>query len=139
MGKKGQNEVWIMWILKSLLAAYVVTGILLMILAMALYKFELTEEAVTAGITAVYLLSTFAGGLVAGKLAKIRRFVLGICTWNSVLRISVTDYMGNLSYISRKWNRDSDDICAVCGRWYGRRNDILRKRLRNLCRNVIIT
>ena len=66
MGKKGQNEVWIMWILKSLLAAYVVTGILLMILAMALYKFELTEEAVTAGITAVYLLSTFAGGLVAG-------------------------------------------------------------------------
>ena len=56
MGKKGQNEVWIMWILKSLLAAYVVTGILLMILAMALYKFELTEEAVTAGITAVYIL-----------------------------------------------------------------------------------
>ena len=127
MGKKGQNEVWIMWILKSLLAAYVVTGILLMILAMALYKFELTEEAVTAGITAVYLLSTFAGGLV------------GNCTWNSVLRISVTDYMGNLSYISRKWNRDSDDICAVCGGWYGRRNDILRKRLRNLCQNVIIT
>ena len=73
MGKKGQNEVWIMWILKSLLAAYVVTGILLMILAMALYKF-----AVTAGITAVYLLSTFAGGLVAGKLAKIRRFLWGI-------------------------------------------------------------
>ena len=68
MGKKGQNEVWIMWILKSLLAAYVVTGILLMILAMALYKFELTEEAVTAGITAVYLLSTFAGGIVLGIL-----------------------------------------------------------------------
>ena len=85
MGKKGQNEVWIMWILKSLLAAYVVTGILLMILAMALYKFELTEEAVTAGITAVYLLSTFAGGLVAGKLAKIRRFLyfafLLLITW----------------------------------------------------------
>ena len=131
MGKKGQNEVWIMWILKSLLAAYVVTGILLMILAMALYKFELTEEAVTAGITAVYLLSTFAG--------KDQTFLVGNCTWNSVLRISVTDYMGNLSYISRKWNRDSDNICAVCGRWYGRRNDILRKRLRNLCQNVIIT
>ena len=82
MGKKGQNEVWIMWILKSLLAAYVVTGILLMILAMALYKFELTEEAVTAGITAVYLLSTFAGGLVAGKLAKILYFAfLLLITW----------------------------------------------------------
>ena len=78
MGKKGQNEIWIMWILKSLLAAYVVTGILLMILAMALYKFELNEGAVTAGITAVYLISTFAGGLAAGKLAKVRRFLWGI-------------------------------------------------------------
>ena len=137
MGKKGQNEVWIMWILKSLLAAYVVTGILLMILAMALYKFELTEEAVTAGITAVYLLSTFAGGLVAGKLAKIRRFF-----WGIVLGILYFAFLLLITwgiYISRKWNRDSDDICAVCGRWYGRRNDILRKRLRNLCRNVIIT
>ena len=62
MGKKGQNEVWIMWILKSLLAAYVVTGILLMILAMALYKFELTEEAVTAGIR------RFLWGIVLGIL-----------------------------------------------------------------------
>lgn len=78
MGKKGQNEIWIMWMLKSLLAAYVVTGILLMILAMALYKFELNEGAVTAGITAIYLIATFAGGMVAGKLAKVRRFLWGI-------------------------------------------------------------
>ena len=66
MGKKGQNEVWIMWILKSLLAAYVVTGILLMILAMALYKFELTEEAVTArdhsGLSALYICRWTCGG-----------------------------------------------------------------------------
>ncbi len=73
------------------LAAYVVTGILLMILAMALYKFELTEEAVTAGITAVYLLSTFAGGLVAGKLAKIRRFFWELyLDWNSAFLLLIT-------------------------------------------------
>ncbi len=80
MGKKEQNETWIMWILKSLLTAYVVTGILLMVLAMALYKFELNEGAVTAGITAVYLLASFAGGLVAGKLAKVRRFLWGMAS-----------------------------------------------------------
>ena len=43
MRKKEQNEVWIMWMVKALLAAYVVTGILLIILALALYKFELNE------------------------------------------------------------------------------------------------
>ena len=37
MRKKEQNEVWIMWMVKALLAAYVVTGILLIILALALY------------------------------------------------------------------------------------------------------
>ena len=96
MGKKGQNEIWIMWMLKSLLAAYVVTGILLMMLAMALYKFELNEGAVTAGITAVYLISTFAGGLVAGKLAKVRRFlwgiVLGILYFALLLLITIGIY-----------------------------------------------
>ena len=80
MGKKGQNEVWIMWILKSLLAAYVVTGILLMILAMALYKFELTEEAVTAGITAVYLLSTFAGVNLQRSDVSFGELYLEFCT-----------------------------------------------------------
>ena len=77
MRKKEQNEVWIMWMVKALLAAYVVTGILLIILALALYKFELNEGAVTAGVTAVYLISTFTGGLVVGKLAKVRRFLWG--------------------------------------------------------------
>ena len=47
MRKKEQNELWIMWMVKALLAAYVVTGILLIILALALYKFELNEGAVT--------------------------------------------------------------------------------------------
>ena len=96
MRKKEQNEVWIMWMVKALLAAYVVTGILLIILALALYKFELNEGAVTAGVTAVYLISTFAGGLVVGKLAKVRRFlwgiVLGILYFALLLLVTVGIY-----------------------------------------------
>ncbi len=80
MRKKEQNEVWIMWLVKALLAAYVVTGILLIILALALYKFELNEGAVTAGVTAVYLISTFTGGLVVGKLAKSQAVPVGNCS-----------------------------------------------------------
>ena len=91
MRKKEQNEVWIMWMVKALLAAYVVTGILLIILALALYKFELNEGAVTAGVTAVYLISTFTGGLVVGKLAKVRRF-LGILYFALLLLVTVGIY-----------------------------------------------
>ena len=96
MRKKEQNEVWIMWMVKALLAAYVVTGILLIILALALYKFELNEGAVTAGVTAVYLISTFTGGLVVRKLAKVRRFlwgiVLGILYFALLLLVTVGIY-----------------------------------------------
>lgn len=96
MRKKEQNEVWIMWMVKALLAAYVVTGILLIILALALYKFELNEGAVTAGVTAVYLISTFTGGFVVGKLAKVRRFlwgiVLGILYFALLLLVTVGIY-----------------------------------------------
>ena len=96
MRKKEQNEVWIMWMVKARLAAYVVTGILLIILALALYKFELNEGAVTAGVTAVYLISTFTGGLVVGKLAKVRRFlwgiVLGILYFALLLLVTVGIY-----------------------------------------------
>ena len=96
MRKKEQNEVWIMWMVKALLTAYVVTGILLIILALALYKFELNEGAVTAGVTAVYLISTFTGGLVVGKLAKVRRFlwgiVLGILYFALLLLVTVGIY-----------------------------------------------
>lgn len=96
MRKKEQNEVWIMWMVKALLASYVVTGILLIILALALYKFELNEGAVTAGVTAVYLISTFTGGLVVGKLAKVRRFlwgiVLGILYFALLLLVTVGIY-----------------------------------------------
>ena len=96
MRKNEQNEVWIMWMVKALLAAYVVTGILLIILALALYKFELNEGAVTAGVTAVYLISTFTGGLVVGKLAKVRRFlwgiVLGILYFALLLLVTVGIY-----------------------------------------------
>ena len=96
MRKKEQSEVWITWMVKALLAAYVVTGILLIILALALYKFELNEGAVTAGVTAVYLISTFTGGLVVGKLAKVRRFlwgiVLGILYFALLLLVTVGIY-----------------------------------------------
>ena len=49
MERKLQKDSWVMWVLKSLLVSYVITGILLLLLAVALFKFELNEKAVSAG------------------------------------------------------------------------------------------
>ena len=48
--------------LKSLLASYIITGILLVALAMLLYRLELNERTVSASIVGIYVLSTFVGG-----------------------------------------------------------------------------
>lgn len=72
------SEIKAVWILKALLCAYVVTGILLLLLTLLLYKLNLDEGKVTAGITAIYVVSTFVGGFVAGKLLKVRKFVWGL-------------------------------------------------------------
>lgn len=68
----------LIWILKALLCAYVVTGILLLLLTFLLYKMNLDEGKVTAGIIVIYVISTFIGGLAAGKLAKVRKFAWGL-------------------------------------------------------------
>ncbi len=58
------------------------TGILkskvLLILTVLLYKCGLEEKHVSAGILTVYILSTLAGGFVAGKMARVRKFVWGL-------------------------------------------------------------
>ena len=96
MRKKEQNEVWIMWMVKALLAAICSDRYSSDNTGAGSYKFELNEGAVTAGVTAVYLISTFTGGLVVGKLAKVRRFlwgiVLGILYFALLLLVTVGIY-----------------------------------------------
>lgn len=65
-------------VLKALLASYIVTGILLFIVTFFLYKFEWDEQMVTAGIIAIYVISTFAGGFIMGKLKETRKFLWGL-------------------------------------------------------------
>ena len=67
-------------LLKALLAAYIVTGLLLLLLALLLYKAGLGEEMVNAGILLIYVISSFAGGFVMGKLTGNRKFLWGLIT-----------------------------------------------------------
>ena len=72
-GNVGKKAIWFV---KSLLCGYIVTGFLLLILALMLYKLGLSEQNVNAGIVLIYVISTFSAGFVLGKLAGITYFVL---------------------------------------------------------------
>ena len=64
-------------LIKSLLAAYIVTGLLLLLLALLLYKLQLSESVVNIGIIAIYVAACFLGGFLEGKMMKTRKFLLG--------------------------------------------------------------
>ena len=76
--RKNQIVEKVMWVLKSLLASYIVTGILLLILTFLVYKFELDEQLVVAGIVATYIISTFVGGFILGKLTEVKKYIWGL-------------------------------------------------------------
>lgn len=77
--RNGQGlEKAVIWVLKSLLCAFAASGILLLLLTFLLYKFNLEEGKVAAGIVLIYIISTFIGGFAAGKLSGARKFLWGL-------------------------------------------------------------
>lgn len=63
--------------LKSLIIAYIVTGLALFGLAFAMYKLGLNERTVEFAITFIYIFASAVGGLVMGKHMKQRKFLWG--------------------------------------------------------------
>ena len=51
----------------AVLLMYLVSGLLLLLLALLLYKFGLSGKAVRAGVIAIYMITGMAGGIFAGK------------------------------------------------------------------------
>lgn len=78
MERQVQKDSKIMWMLKALLASYIVTGVLLLILTLLLYKLELNEKIVSAAIVGIYLVSTLIGGIIIGKLVRVKRYLWGM-------------------------------------------------------------
>lgn len=91
-----QKNIKVIWWIKSLLASYIVTGILLLVLTFFMYKFELNEKIVSAAIVGIYVVSTLIGGMIIGKLTKSKRYlwgmVLGIIYYVLLLLITLGVY-----------------------------------------------
>ena len=78
MEKKKIRNSRILFLLKCLLLAYVLTGGLLMLLALLLYKFRLSEQVVSAAVILIYLAAVFPTGFLAGKRMEKRKFLWGL-------------------------------------------------------------
>ena len=91
-----QKNIKVIWWIMSLLASYIVTGILLLVLTFFMYKFELNEKIVSAAIVGIYVVSTLIGGMIIGKLTKSKRYlwgmVLGIIYFVLLLLITLGVY-----------------------------------------------
>lgn len=64
--------------LRSLLFSYILSGILLVLISFALYKFRLKENQVQMAVSSIYILSCIAGGFLMGKGCRQRRFFWGL-------------------------------------------------------------
>ena len=73
-----KEPVKVVVIIKSLLVAYILTGIMLLILAMMVFKMNLKQGSVEIGILIIYIAAAFAGGFLAGKMGKNKKFIWGL-------------------------------------------------------------
>lgn len=65
-------------IFKSLITAYALTGVLLLIAAFLMYKLNLGENQIRIFIMVIYGIATLAAGFIYGKLSKNARLLRGL-------------------------------------------------------------
>ncbi|MDE5698497.1 MAG: TIGR04086 family membrane protein [Lachnospiraceae bacterium] len=65
-------------LLKCLMAAYLITGVLLLLVAGLLYKFSIGENIVDISIIVIYCVSSLLAGLFFSKGAASHRFLWGM-------------------------------------------------------------
>ncbi len=67
----------ILFTLKCLLASYILTGGLLLLLAFLLYRLHLSEKMVNICIILIYIVSSFFAGFITGKKSGRKKFLWG--------------------------------------------------------------
>lgn len=75
---EAQNDDKVVHILKALLVSYILTGGLLLLLALLLYKFAFSESIVSIIIIAIYVIASFMAGNLAGRKMESRKFIWGL-------------------------------------------------------------
>lgn len=75
--KAEKNTTWGAYLL-FLLCSYIISGALLLVLAFIVLQAGAGSRVAAAGVAAIYVISCFAGGFLAGKKAKNRKYLWGL-------------------------------------------------------------
>ena len=86
-GSRETNDIMVP--IKNLLLAYLMTLIILLVLAFLLYKVGLTEKAVSVGMILTYAGSTFLAGFLTGKKMGKMKFLWGLAVGTTYFVILV--------------------------------------------------
>ncbi len=83
-------------VLLSLVASFLLSALLLLVLTVVLYRLKLKEAQIAPAVYAIYAISCFTGGLLCGRALGSRRFLWGafmgilyflaLCTASVLLR-----------------------------------------------------
>ena len=122
-GNVGKKAIWFV---KSLLCGYIVTGFLLLILALMLYKLGLSEQNVNCrncfNLCDFNIFRGFCTWEVGGK----KKILMGAVCRNNIFCPAYADYFGSIPCVSRECDKYCCDIFAVRRRGNARRNDCLK-------------
>lgn len=67
-----------MAVFSAVFAMFIISGLLLLLLALLLYKMDLSETVVKIGVVVIYVISGVVGGFIMGKTMKEQKFLWGL-------------------------------------------------------------
>lgn len=65
-------------IFASVFAMFIISGLLLLVLALLLYKFDLTEAIAKIGVVVIYVVSGLLGGVLMGRTMHEQKYLWGL-------------------------------------------------------------
>ena len=113
----GSMTVKILNMIKTIAVIYVITAIILLGLSFGLYKFNLSEWQIKAGIIITYIISSAVGGFMIGSRQKNKRLLWGALTGSLYFMILalISFIVGNVDEINIYDMIKTALICVTSG------------------------
>lgn len=98
MERQARKQSMLIPALAVLIAMYVITGLLLLLLAFFMYRAEPAEALINGAIIAIYIIAGFFGGFLIGKRVGVKKylwgFLLGALYYGVLLLVGVLLHQG---------------------------------------------
>lgn len=78
MERQTRKESMLIPVLVILVTMYIITGMLLLLLAFLMYQMDLAEPVVNGAIIAIYIIAGFFGGFLMGKKTGVKKYLWGL-------------------------------------------------------------